>query len=169
MSDSVDMIYPVILCGGTGTRLWPASRESMPKQFARLVDAERSTFQATLVRVSDTAVFAKPTVIASAEARFIVAEQCSQLGIGADILLEPQGRDSAAAVAVAALYAAAIDSQAVVLIMAADHVVPNTRVWLRNVVGMRRVGRSKPMRGGLQVRAAVLPGGPADARHPSPS
>ncbi|WP_187193541.1 MULTISPECIES: mannose-1-phosphate guanylyltransferase/mannose-6-phosphate isomerase [unclassified Methylobacterium] len=130
MSEPVGTVYPMILCGGTGTRLWPASRESMPKQFARLVDAERSTFQATLARVSDTAVFAKPTVIASTEARFIVAEQCSQLGIGADILLEPQGRDSAAAVAVAALHAAAIDPQAVVLIMAADHVVPDTQAFV---------------------------------------
>ncbi|WP_283214929.1 sugar phosphate nucleotidyltransferase, partial [Methylobacterium tardum] len=75
MSDWSNQVLPVILCGGTGTRLWPASRESMPKQFARLVDAERSTFQATLARVSDAAVFAKATVIASAEARFIVAEQ----------------------------------------------------------------------------------------------
>ena len=130
MSQPVNAIYPVILCGGTGTRLWPASRESMPKQFARLVDAERSTFQATLARVSDASVFAKPTVIASAEARFIVAEQCSQLGICADILLESQGRDSAAAVAVSALYAASIDPQAVVLIMAADHVVPDTRAFV---------------------------------------
>ena len=130
MSEPVGTVYPMILCGGTGTRLWPASRESMPKQFARLVDAERSTFQATLARVSDTAVFAKPTVIASAEARFIVAEQCSQLGIGADILLEPQGRDSAAAVAVAALHAAAIHPEAVVLIMAADHVVPDTQAFV---------------------------------------
>ncbi|CAM3065870.1 Alginate biosynthesis protein AlgA [Methylobacterium mesophilicum] len=130
MGDRSERVLPVILCGGTGTRLWPASRESMPKQFARLVDAERSTFQATLARVSDTAVFAKPTVIASAEARFIVAEQCNQLGISADILLEPQGRDSAAAVAVAALHAAAIDPQAVVLIMAADHVVPDTQAFV---------------------------------------
>ncbi|MEW6323721.1 MAG: sugar phosphate nucleotidyltransferase, partial [Acidobacteriota bacterium] len=52
MSHSTIQIHPMILCGGTGTRLWPASRESMPKQFARLVDAERSTFQATLARVS---------------------------------------------------------------------------------------------------------------------
>ncbi|CAA2160587.1 Alginate biosynthesis protein AlgA [Methylobacterium brachiatum] len=133
MPRSSAAIYPIILCGGTGTRLWPASRESMPKQFARLVDVERSTFQATLARVSDTTVFAKPTVIASAEARFIVAEQCGQLGIAADILLEPQGRDSAAAVAVAAHHAAAIDPQAVVLIMAADHVVPDTQAFVEAV------------------------------------
>ncbi|KAA0108035.1 mannose-1-phosphate guanylyltransferase/mannose-6-phosphate isomerase, partial [Methylobacterium sp. P1-11] len=57
MSEAVVSVCPVVLCGGTGTRLWPASRESMPKQFARLVDAERSTFQATLARVSDASVF----------------------------------------------------------------------------------------------------------------
>ncbi|MCJ2055401.1 mannose-1-phosphate guanylyltransferase/mannose-6-phosphate isomerase [Methylobacterium sp. J-048] len=130
MPEPIDTVYPIILCGGTGTRLWPASRESMPKQFARLVDAQRSTFQASLERVADLAVFAKPTVIASAEARFIVAEQCGQLGLTADILLEPQGRDSAAAVAVAALHAAATDPQAVVLIMAADHVLPDTQAFV---------------------------------------
>ncbi|SFM19696.1 mannose-1-phosphate guanylyltransferase/mannose-6-phosphate isomerase [Methylobacterium pseudosasicola] len=130
MSRSDIVIHPMILCGGTGTRLWPASRESMPKQFARLVDAKTSTFQASLERVADASVFAKPTVIASAEARFIVAEQCGQCGIAADIVLEPQGRDSAAAVAVAALHAAAIDPQAVVLIMAADHVVPDTQAFV---------------------------------------
>lgn len=76
MPEPIDTVYPIILCGGTGTRLWPASRESMPKQFARLVDPRTSTFQASLERVAEAGVFAKPTVIASAEARFIVAEQC---------------------------------------------------------------------------------------------
>ncbi|MFK5600321.1 mannose-1-phosphate guanylyltransferase/mannose-6-phosphate isomerase [Methylobacterium sp. HMF5984] len=116
-------ILPVILCGGSGTRLWPVSRESMPKQFARLVDASESTFQATARRVSDLATFARPAVIAAAESRFIVAEQLAQAGITGDIILEPEGRDSAAAVAVAALHAAKADPEAVVLIMAADHVI----------------------------------------------
>ncbi|WP_246688293.1 sugar phosphate nucleotidyltransferase, partial [Methylobacterium sp. WL120] len=84
-------ILPVILCGGSGTRLWPMSRESMPKQFARLVDASESTFQATARRVSDLATFARPAVIASAESRFIVAEQLAQAGIAGDIILEPEG------------------------------------------------------------------------------
>ncbi|TXM64546.1 mannose-1-phosphate guanylyltransferase/mannose-6-phosphate isomerase [Methylobacterium sp. WL12] len=116
-------ILPVILCGGSGTRLWPMSRESMPKQFARLVDASESTFQATARRVSDLATFARPAVIASAESRFIVAEQLAQAGITGDIILEPEGRDSAAAVAVAALHAANVAPETVVLIMAADHVI----------------------------------------------
>ena len=116
-------IRPVILCGGSGTRLWPASRESMPKQFARLVDPTHSTFQATALRVAEPDLFTRPTVIAAAESRFIVAEQLAQAGLRGDILLEPQGRDSAAAVAVAALHAAAADPRAVVLILAADHVI----------------------------------------------
>jgi mannose-1-phosphate guanylyltransferase / mannose-6-phosphate isomerase len=156
MSRSSALIHPVILCGGTGTRLWPASRESMPKQFARLVDSQRSTFQATLARVSDGAVFATATVIASAEARFIVAEQRNQLGIPADILLEPQGRDSAAAVAVAALHAARTDPQAVVLIMAADHVVPDTKAYVAAVAAAAEGARA-----GYAMTLGIEPDRPA--------
>ncbi len=116
------LIHPVILCGGSGTRLWPASRESYPKQFITLV-GEGSTFQATVGRLCDPAAFAAPTVITAADARFLVAEQLAQAGRRAEILLEPERRDSAAAVAVAALHAAKADAQAVVLILAADHVI----------------------------------------------
>ncbi|MEN3212518.1 mannose-1-phosphate guanylyltransferase/mannose-6-phosphate isomerase [Methylorubrum populi] len=122
-------VLPVILCGGSGTRLWPASRESMPKQFTPLVDPTTSTFQATIRRVADPAVFAKPTVIASAESRFIVAEQLAQTCTSADILLEPERRDSAAAVAVAALHAAGRGPETVVLIMAADHVIEDAAAF----------------------------------------
>ncbi|CAO4145117.1 Alginate biosynthesis protein AlgA [Methylorubrum aminovorans] len=126
-------VLPVILCGGSGTRLWPASRESMPKQFTSLVDPSTSTFQATVRRIADPAVFAKPTVIASAESRFIVAEQLAQIRIAADILLEPERRDSAAAVAVAALHAARHGPEAVVLVMAADHVIEDTAAFAQAV------------------------------------
>lgn len=124
------MIYPVILCGGAGTRLWPASRESMPKQFSRLVSESGSTFQATAARVSDPTVFGRLSVLTHAEARFIVAEQLSQVGVAADILLEPERRDSAAAVAVAACHAAHTDPQALVLILAADHVIGDTDAFV---------------------------------------
>jgi mannose-1-phosphate guanylyltransferase / mannose-6-phosphate isomerase len=126
-----ETILPVILCGGSGTRLWPASRESMPKQFTPLVDPTTSTFQATIRRVADPAVFARPTVIASAESRFIVAEQLAQTGIAADILLEPERRDSAAAVAVAALHGARRGPETVVLVMAADHVIEDAVAFAR--------------------------------------
>ena len=128
MSDG-GRILPVILCGGSGTRLWPASRESMPKQFTQLVDPKASTFQATARRVTDAAVFSRPTVIASSEARFIVAEQLAQANVSADIVLEPDRRDSAAAVAVAALHAAQQGPDTVVLILAADHVIEDASAF----------------------------------------
>ncbi len=135
-------VHPVILCGGSGTRLWPASRESMPKQFARLVDPEQSTFQATARRVAEPGLFARASVVAAAESRFIVAEQLQQVGLGADIILEPQGRDSAAAVAVAVLHAAAADPQAVVLIMAADHVIGDTQAFRAAVAAAAQGARA---------------------------
>ena len=122
MSNEHGLILPVIMCGGSGTRLWPASRESLPKQFIPLF-GERSTFQAAAQRVADPSIFLKPLVIANLDSRFIVAEQLSEIGMAADIILEPIRRDSAAAVAVAAVRAAHEHPDAVVLIMAADHVI----------------------------------------------
>ena len=73
-------IIPVIMCGGAGTRLWPVSRESKPKQFVPLVGAE-STFQQMLARIADPELFARPIVITNAEFRFVVAEQLRECGI----------------------------------------------------------------------------------------
>ena len=94
-------IIPVIMCGGSGTRLWPVSRESMPKQFVTLVGSE-STFRQVLARVSSPDLFARPIVITNSDFRFVVAEQLRESGMAADIVLEPTGRDSGPAVAVAA-------------------------------------------------------------------
>jgi mannose-1-phosphate guanylyltransferase / mannose-6-phosphate isomerase len=115
-------IIPVIMCGGAGTRLWPVSRESMPKQFVRLV-GEGSTFQQVLGRISDPELFARPLVITHTDFRFVVAEQLRERGVEADIVLEPMGRDSGPAVAVSAVLAAERDRNALVLVLAADHVV----------------------------------------------
>ena len=122
MSNEHGLILPVIMCGGSGTRLWPASRESMPKQFIPLL-GEHSTFQAAAKRVGDPTIFRKPLVIANLDSRFIVAEQLAEIGVAADIILEPMRRDSAAAVAVATVRAAHEHPDAIVLIMAADHVI----------------------------------------------
>src|SRR5256885_4931058 len=116
------LLIPVLMCGGAGTRLWPVSRESMPKQFVPLI-GNGSTFQQTLQRVSDPAIFGRPIVITHTDFRFIVAEQLRELGIEADIVLEPARRDSGPAVAVAAAVAARRDSAATVLVLAADHIV----------------------------------------------
>jgi mannose-1-phosphate guanylyltransferase/mannose-6-phosphate isomerase len=115
-------IIPAIMCGGAGTRLWPLSRESMPKQFVSLVGPE-STFQQVLARVSDQDLFARPIVVTSADFRFVVAEQLRERGIDADIVLEPVRRDSGPAVAVSAELAAERNRDALVLVLAADHVV----------------------------------------------
>ena len=124
------MITPIILCGGSGTRLWPSSRESMPKQFTRLVSERASTFQETARRVVEPATFGRPAVLTHSDARFIVAEQLVEAGVKADILLEPERRDSAAAVAVAAVHASRQDPQGVVLILAADHVIGDTAAFV---------------------------------------
>jgi mannose-1-phosphate guanylyltransferase/mannose-6-phosphate isomerase len=115
-------IIPVIMCGGAGTRLWPVSRETMPKQFVSLV-GPGSTFRQALARISDPDLFERPIVITNSEFRFVVAEQLRARGIAADIVLEPMRRDSGPAIAVCAVLAAERDREALVLVLAADHVV----------------------------------------------
>ena len=122
-------IIPLIMCGGAGTRLWPASREDRPKQFLPLFGT-RSTFQDTLLRVSDTAVFDRPIVITNSAYRFTVREQLAEVGIEADILLEPMRRDSGPAIAAGALFAQCRDHEAIVLALAADHVVRDNAAFV---------------------------------------
>ena len=122
-------LIPVLMCGGSGTRLWPVSRESMPKQFVPLI-GDRSTFQQTLARIADPAMFARPIVITNTDFRFIVAEQLRELGVEADIVLEPSRRDSGPAVAVAAALAARRDPESCVLVLASDHVVRNPEQFI---------------------------------------
>lgn len=115
-------IIPLIMCGGAGTRLWPSSREGRPKQFLPLF-GPRSTFQDTMIRVADASLFDRPIVITSAAYRFMVREQLAEIGLEADILLEPARRDSGPAIAAGAAFAQTRDADAVVLALAADHVV----------------------------------------------
>jgi mannose-1-phosphate guanylyltransferase/mannose-6-phosphate isomerase len=124
----VGPITPVIMCGGSGTRLWPASRDSLPKQFIPLV-GELSTFQATLLRVSGHVLFGKPLVVANQEFRFLVADQASRVGVPVDIVLEPIARDSGPAVAVATVIAGRRDPDARLLVLAADHIIPDVEAF----------------------------------------
>src|SRR3954453_6081120 len=107
-----ELIVPVILCGGAGTRLWPVSREKMPKQFVPLIGTS-STFQQVLDRVTCAGLFAAPMIITNSEFRFVVAEQSRPRGVEATIILEPQRRDSAAAIAAASELAMKKDPTAV--------------------------------------------------------
>src|ERR1700731_4359822 len=122
-------IVPLIMCGGAGTRLWPASREVRPKQFLPLFGV-RSTFQDTLSRVSDKTLFERPIVITNTAYRFMVQEQLAEIGLEADVLLEPMRRDSGPAIAAGAVFAQTRDSDAIVLALAADHVVRDTGAFV---------------------------------------
>lgn len=122
-------IIPVVMCGGAGTRLWPVSRDTMPKQFIPLLGQD-STFQRTMRLLSDRSVFAEPIVITNVEYRFTVLEQLQALGLAAEIVLEPARRDSAAAVAVGTEIALRRDSQAIVGVFAADHVIRDAGLFV---------------------------------------
>lgn len=112
-------IYPVILCGGSGTRLWPLSRNRHPKQFIRLF-GEESMLQSTILRLPQD--IRSPILICNEEHRFIVAEQVREISIQAkSILLEPVGRNTAPAIALAAFHAMQENEDAILLVLASDH------------------------------------------------
>jgi mannose-1-phosphate guanylyltransferase/mannose-1-phosphate guanylyltransferase/mannose-6-phosphate isomerase len=118
-------IFPVILSGGSGSRLWPLSRESYPKQLLALA-GQRTLLQETAVRVEDAKRFEPLIVVANSEHRFVIAEQLREVGARDPLLvLEPMGRNTAAAVAVAALLAGERDPEALILVMPADHAIPD--------------------------------------------
>jgi mannose-1-phosphate guanylyltransferase/mannose-6-phosphate isomerase len=136
-------VVPVILSGGSGTRLWPVSRESFPKQFWGLI-AERSMIVETTLRGVGPD-FDAPVIVCNVEHRFLVAEQLRDAGItNARIMLEPVGRNSAPAIAAAALLVAQTDPQAVIWMMAADAAIDDTdklHTILAQAVAGARAGR----------------------------
>src|SRR6185369_9778583 len=116
-------IVPVILAGGVGHRLWPLSREAYPKQFLSLLGG-RSLVQETLLRYADRRQFKAPIVITNEATRFTLAEQVQEVGQGdAVIILEPQGRGTAPAIAFAALLALDQDPEAILMVAPSDHVI----------------------------------------------
>ena len=164
-------ILPVILSGGSGTRLWPASRSMYPKQLLPLV-SDRTMLQATALRIQGLKGAAESCLIVSNEDhRFSVAEQMNAIEMRSQIILEPEGRNTAPAVALAALHALANNEDALLLIMAADHVIKDVGAFQAAVqkgVVAAEEGRlvtfgivpEKPETGYGYVRANVRNGGP---------
>lgn len=123
------MIVPVILAGGSGTRLWPLSRQHFPKQLLKLF-GDRTMLQQTILRLEGLENISSPIVVCNVEHRFMVAEQLHELGINdAAILLEPLARNTAPALALAALHAKTLHENPVLLVLSADHMIRKVDVF----------------------------------------
>lgn len=147
-------MIPVILSGGSGTRLWPLSREAFPKQFLALV-GERSMLQDTWARVAPLAT-AAPVVVANEEHRFMVAEQLRESGCeGATILLEPAARNTAPAIAVAALEAMRDGADPLLLVLPSDHVITDAAAFRAAVTAAAGAAEQ-----GALVTFGIIPTGP---------
>lgn len=130
MTQRQGRIVPVLLSGGTGSRLWPLSRETYPKQLLSLL-GEKTLLQQTALRVIDPSMFGAMMVVANAEHRFAIAEQLRSVGVtDPTLVLEPLGKNTAPAIAIAALVAVESDPDAVILAMPVDH-------WIRNAEAFR--------------------------------
>jgi mannose-1-phosphate guanylyltransferase / mannose-6-phosphate isomerase len=130
------VIHPVLLCGGAGTRLWPLSRKSYPKQFVPLI-GEESLFQASARRLSGPD-YAPPLVVTGSEFRFIVTEQLAGIGIDPRaVLIEPAARNTAPAVLAAALWLESTDPDALMLVAPSDHLIPDAAAFRAAVAAGR--------------------------------
>ncbi|MEO1943546.1 MAG: mannose-1-phosphate guanylyltransferase, partial [Candidatus Thioglobus sp.] len=126
-------IVPVILSGGSGTRLWPLSRKQHPKQYLPLV-GDKTMLQETILRLDGLNGLADPIIICNIEHRFLVAEQCQQIGItNPTIMLEPVGRNTAPAIAAAALQSLKVSDNAVLLVLSADHIIQDVNAFHRAI------------------------------------
>ena len=121
-------ITPIILCGGSGSRLWPLSRKSYPKQFVPLV-CDRTLFQNSATRLTGKQ-FKNPVIVTNSDYRFIVTEQLQEIGIdpGA-ILIEPEGRNTAPAILAAALFEYQINPDAILVVAPSDHVISDVNAF----------------------------------------
>ena len=129
-------IIPVILSGGSGTRLWPLSRRQYPKQFLQLLGSF-SMFQETILRLKGLKNLSDPVVICNDDHRFLVAEQLNQIGINnAAIILEPAGRNTAPAIAAAAMHIINHDKSqnSIMLVLSADHEIKNNKEFLKTIL-----------------------------------
>jgi mannose-1-phosphate guanylyltransferase/mannose-6-phosphate isomerase len=148
-------IHPFILSGGSGTRLWPLSRKAYPKQFLPLTGGDKSLFQMSCERFQ-APEFAAPTILGGDDHRFIIAEQMRELGIKpSTIVLEPMGRNTAPAAAIAALLAAERSEDALLLLAPSDHVITDAKAFRETVLH----GVSAAQNGAL-ITFGIKPAGP---------
>lgn len=149
------MIIPVIMCGGAGTRLWPLSRETRPKPLLPLVGGV-STFAATLHRVVEPGLFGTPLIVANRDHRHMLTAAIGETGVAGRLLLEPEPRDTTAAIAAAAQWVASDDPDAILLFLAADHLINDVEGFRRTVRAARAAAA-----GGSIVTFGIRPTYPA--------
>ena len=131
---SKDPIIPVILCGGVGSRLWPLSRESFPKQFLSFTSSEQSLLQSTVLRTRKIKNIDDPILICNESHRFIVAEQMRAISIKVhSILLEPVGRNTAPAITLAAIKSLEIYEDPTLLVLSSDHIFRNEDSFINSL------------------------------------
>lgn len=156
MTAGLQKITPVILCGGSGTRLWPLSRTSFPKQFLKLND-ENSLFQKTLIRLASNDIYAEPLILTNNEYRFHVAEQARQIDLPlGSILLEPSARNTAAAIGAAAAYIIGENPQALMHVLPSDHLIDNNEIYQQAVETAAKAANA-----GYLVTFGITPTSPA--------
>jgi mannose-1-phosphate guanylyltransferase/mannose-6-phosphate isomerase len=163
-------IVPVLLAGGAGTRLWPLSRDALPKQFLPLI-GPRSTYQETLLRVADRKIFAAPIVMTGPDFRFFAQRQAEEVGVTATVVIEPVRRDSAPAITAATMIARQGDPDAVILVLAADHVILDVDAFRATcLVGREAADAGKIVTFGIRPNEPktsygyILPGAPTGAK-----
>ena len=149
----MSMVYPVLLAGGSGTRLWPLSRKSYPKQFSRLI-GEKTLFQLSAKRLisSEGLEFAPHITLTNSDYRFIIGEQLEEVGIDpGPILIEPEAKNTAAAILAASIFAQSKDASAVLLVAPSDHEIPDMDQYHAAIqVGLSHVRNRKMVTFGIK-------------------